>query len=491
MIKMLARAATTIFILALTIPVIPASAAIASPDSLTLNSVNVYRNALELNDQLYLVTGNISYTVNPVEGTAYDLFLARLMDGATELKSVEPYAFYNDGYSYFVLGLYFSAAEVTAMGMGWGDGTGYSIRLDANPALSWTDSPPPSVSVGVFDSWYDGGTVAATTIQLTLKVRTLAVATENTWGVTLTELLAGERKFNTNGEDYFTTSIPNLRLMTPSLFSQSLIQPDFPEKGLVNIGYTGGDTTSQVVYGGNWAAQTFTTTESFVIGGVYVKYLRLLTPGDITLSIRATAAGEPDGADLAVGTLSANSGVTTVGAWDSVMFTTPYTLAADTQYAIVIRALAGDVNNSVGLRMDVTGAYSGGQVWTSVNAGAAWAGVAASDILFSIVGDQAHNLTWLQQWEGRLIGTPFDVSSIGNIFGWDRMFTGTVIWVIVALAFAAVVVRKVNSFKAGLTVAGIVMIIGGVFGISYAVISIALAILMPVGALFAIQKPSR
>ena len=189
--------------------------------------------------------------------------------------------------------------------------------------------------------------------------------------------------------------------------------------------------------------------------------------------------------------LSANSGVLTGGAWDSVMFTTPYTLAANTQYAIVIRALAGDVNNSVGLRMDVTGAYSGGQVWTSANAGAAWAGAAASDILFSIVGDQSHNLTWLQQWEGRLIGTTFDVTDIGTLFGWNRMFTGTMIALVIALVVAAVVVRKVNSFKAGLTVAGIVMIISGVFGLSYAVISIALAILMPAGALYAIQKPSR
>ena len=491
MIKRLSRALIAALIAVTFIPITPTSASIASPDTLTISSVNVYRNSIELLDQLYLITGTINYTVNPAGENAYDLFLIRLMDGATELKATAPYAFFDDGFDYFVIGMYFSAAEVTALGIGWGVGTGYSVKIEGNPGADWTASPPPSVVIGTFDQWYDGTTVSNTTVNLTLKMRTLALATENTWGVTLTELLAGVRKFNATGEDYFTTTIPDLRLMTPELFSQSLTTPDFMERDLVNIGYTGGDTTQQVIYGVNWAVETFTATSGFNIAGVYFKYFRTGAPGNITASIRATVAGEPNGADLASGTLSANSAVTSGGEWDSITFTTPVALVSGTVYAVVFRALTGDVANSVSLKMDETGTYTGGQVWTSVNSGAAWSAQAAKDILFTIMGDESHNLTWLQQWEGRLIGTPFDMTNLGNIFGWNRMLMGTIIWFIIALAGAFLVTRKTNSFKSGLPVIGMMMIIGGVFGISYAAIGIAIAILFPVGALYAVLKPSR
>jgi hypothetical protein len=279
--------------------------------------------------------------------------------------------------------------------------------------------------------------------------------------------------------------------MCPDLFAQNLTQPDFPERGVVNIGYTGGDTTQQTIYGVNWAVQTFTTTSSFDIGGVYFKYLRTGAPGDITVSIRATVAGAPNGADLTYGTVSGNAGVTTGGAWESVSFLESYTLTSGTVYAIIFRCLTGDINNSVGLRMDTTGAYTGGQVWTSVNSGAAWAGVAGSDILFTIMGDETHNLTWLQQWEGRLIGTPFDMTVVGNIFGWDRMLAGTVIWFMVSIAIALVAVKLSNNFKAGVPVIAVVMVIGGVFGMTYAAIAVATPIIFVAGALYAVLKPAR
>lgn len=489
MVKRIARAAAALLLVVLSIPVVPIFAAVDPPDTLTISNVSVYRNAIEDGDQLYLVSGVIDYTVNPSGYNAYDLFLVRLMDGATELRSTAPYAYYDDGFDYYVVGIYFTAAEVTTFGMGWGDGTGYSMRIDGNPGIDWVSTP--SVSVGTFDIWYDGGSVAATTINATLKVRTLALATENTWGVTLTELIAGVRKFNSTGEDYFTTSIPNLRQVTPDLFSQSQFTPQFPDSDLVNIGYTGGDDANLTIYGANWGVQTFTASKSFDIAGVYVKYLRGGTPGNITASIRATAAGVPDGADLTSGTLNANAGVTSGGDWDAIVFDEAISLTSGTVYAIVYRCLTGDVANYVSIRMDSTGTYSGGNVVTSANSGGAWTTEAAKDSLFTIMGDNADNLTWLQQWEGRLQGTPFDMTGLGNIFGVDRMMAGTLIWFAGSFALAFVATRKANNLKLGIIIIGVSMIFGSVFGMVYAIIGIAFALLYLLGALYAVLKPAR
>lgn len=470
-------------------PVIPLAAAVDPPDTLTISSVHVFRNAVEQNDQLYIVTGTIDYTVAPGTYTAYDLFLIRLMDGATELGSTAPYAFFDDGFDYFTVGLYFSASDVTTLGMGWGDGTGYSMAIDGNPGIDW--SSYPTTSVASFDQWYDGGSVAATTSQLTLRMRTIALVTENTWGVTLTELIAGVRKYNANGEDYFSTSVPNLRLAAPDLFSQSQYTPEFPELGVVSIGYTGGDDANSVIYGTNWASETFTATSSFTIAGVYVKYFRTGTPGNITASLRATAAGVPDGADLATGTLSANSAVTSVGEWDSIIFTTPYALTSGTTYSVIFRCLTGDVNNSVSLRTDSAGSYSGGSLYTSVNSGAAWANTAASDMLFIIYADESHNLTWLQQWEGRLIGTPFDAQPLANLFSIDRMLMGSILAFFVSVGFAFVATRRANNFKVWIGVVALSMAFASVVGLAYAAIGIGMIVVILLGAFYAILKPAR
>lgn len=62
------------------------------------------------------------------------------------------------------------------------------------------------------------------------------------------------------------------------------------------------------VFGGTlWMAQTFTATSTHTITSVRLKLYREGTPGDITLSIRATDSnGLPSGPDLASGSLDGN-----------------------------------------------------------------------------------------------------------------------------------------------------------------------------------------
>lgn len=137
--------------------------------------------------------------------------------------------------------------------------------------------------------------------------------------------------------------------------------------------------TSQTdVFGDSWKAKIFTATYNMVLTGVTL-HMNVCgatgTPGDVTVSITAEAAGIPDGADLAVGTtdgdtLFSNNGVPHTER--RIRFTTPLALTAATKYAIVIRALTGDVNSYIRMWLhNYADAVDYGVCW-STNAGVNW-----------------------------------------------------------------------------------------------------------------------
>jgi len=110
--------------------------AVDSPDSMTINSVYVYRHCLETDDQLYLVEYFVNYepigetSTNPDENIT-EAYLGRLMDGVDELSAVAPYAFFDEGYDRGIFAIYFSASDAPA----WNGA--YTMRLDGNPTLTW------------------------------------------------------------------------------------------------------------------------------------------------------------------------------------------------------------------------------------------------------------------------------------------------------------------------------------------------------------------
>lgn len=124
-------------------------AQVQTPDTLRIFQVEAYRNCVELNDQLYLVTFDCSYTgAAPAEGIN-DTMLVRLMNGATELSSTSPYNYYNNGYEYGLASIYFSAADAPA----WAGG--YSVYMSGNPTLSWTSATAATAMTGAIAD--DGG----------------------------------------------------------------------------------------------------------------------------------------------------------------------------------------------------------------------------------------------------------------------------------------------------------------------------------------------
>ena len=147
--------------------------------------------------------------------------------------------------------------------------------------------------------------------------------------------------------------------------------------------YTVGDDGSREFFANTWVAMTFTP---FVVHGITsVKMLLYCigSPGVLTVSIRATAAGLPSGADLVSNTFDADTLPAGNGneIWIEVLLT-ELALSASTKYAIVCRN-GGDASNLVGWRKDASApTYVGGERCDSVNAGAVWTNPTGDDYMF-------------------------------------------------------------------------------------------------------------
>ena len=132
-----------------------------------------------------------------------------------------------------------------------------------------------------------------------------------------------------------------------------------------------------------WYAQTFTTGSAYTIGAVKLYGRKVVYPGTITVSIRATAAGAPTGADLCSGTFDGNT-LTSDYAWFTVPITAPVALTTATVYAICVRATATDGTSCFKWDFDAAGGYASGASYNSTDSGATWSAIAGtSDLLFN------------------------------------------------------------------------------------------------------------
>ena len=154
--------------------------------------------------------------------------------------------------------------------------------------------------------------------------------------------------------------------------------------------YNTGDDFSGYVRGANWSAQTFTPSVAHKITSVKLKLYRLGNPGTVTVSIKATdGSGHPTGTDLCSGTIDGNTLTpTSPGLWYEITLGAGYNLAANTKYAIVVRATAGSSGNEVEWRADSSSpAYASGNCELSTNSGSSWTRYTAYDYMFEEWGE--------------------------------------------------------------------------------------------------------
>jgi len=150
--------------------------------------------------------------------------------------------------------------------------------------------------------------------------------------------------------------------------------------------YITGDNQYTEIYGVVWRGQTFTPSVSHTITQVDLKLYKEGSPGTYTISIRAVDGDhKPTGADIdgVTGTTQGNDLDTdTDGAWTEIELSAGVELTAGTEYAIVTRAISGDISNSIHARVDDSGTYGDGLAVSSVNSGGTWSVIAAIDWMF-------------------------------------------------------------------------------------------------------------
>jgi hypothetical protein len=200
--------------------------------------------------------------------------------------------------------------------------------------------------------------------------------------------------------------------------------------------------TATQVFGNNWTAQTFTTTQSHSVHQVVLWASRSATAaaGYMYVSIREANTDNVTSPDMAIG-LYAISLVSTTGGPIEVSLDNEIQLDTTKKYAIVVRAPAADATNYISLwssNTSGTSIYAGGNAIRSVNGGGTWTSYTGYDVYFSIIGrpqpiygnvqaaqsftvsTSPHTATKVRLILGR-VGQP------GNIYVSIRNYTGGVI----------------------------------------------------------------
>lgn len=148
--------------------------------------------------------------------------------------------------------------------------------------------------------------------------------------------------------------------------------------------YEIGADNSISVYSNNWGVQTFTPTMTYQVSSVSLYSLAQGSPGTATLSIRFSSGGLPTGSDL----ISKNENASLWAgsySWNTFTFSSSITLAAGTQYAIIIKVPSGNASNDVQVRSDASSPnYTGGTAVRSTNGGTSWTAYPDTDCYFRV-----------------------------------------------------------------------------------------------------------
>jgi len=143
------------------------------------------------------------------------------------------------------------------------------------------------------------------------------------------------------------------------------------------------------LYGTYQRAQTFTPTIAMNITGLNLKFFKVGTvPSDlITVSIKATSAGLPTGADLVSTTFDPASIAAGAGTIINVSFAST-ALSAGTIYAIVAKTTSGvgGVGDCVAWYRNGASVYASGQYCESTNYGSSWSAI-TDDLYFEVIGN--------------------------------------------------------------------------------------------------------
>jgi hypothetical protein len=265
---------------------IPINAISSYPTSNSIYSVNVFENCLELGDMAFSTDFIWSYpsTALPIE-TATQVLNIRLMQGATQIRSVAPYSFFNNGFNRGLVWMYFTADQVTSYSLTW-SGV-YTMRLDGNPTASWSGLVPTASALSSSSfSWRTSTTLGQTQLlfepYLLIEADSIQKAWNNTNYILLSNTAQNGTKLTIIGDTYFSSIIPNIKTLAPNIFLSTQLIPEYRE-----VPITPGATASVYaldIQGITYLSTTDTasfTTNSPTISGIGTAWTTNMENGQI------------------------------------------------------------------------------------------------------------------------------------------------------------------------------------------------------------------
>lgn len=188
----------------------------ADPDRLQVRSLIVTRHNVEADDFLVAFDYNIEYASLP-DDPADDTYIFRLMsvNATSQMGSVVPYPYFNDGYNHGLSGFYFSAADAPT----WGEE--YVLRICGNPAF-FADPPELNFTLTT-DDYSTAANQTASQAVLADYVVDVIEGLEIQYDTTLTAQMESDTILNGVGEAYVRGALPGVQVLAPSLaFIQSV-----------------------------------------------------------------------------------------------------------------------------------------------------------------------------------------------------------------------------------------------------------------------------
>ena len=148
--------------------------------------------------------------------------------------------------------------------------------------------------------------------------------------------------------------------------------------------YNTGDNGYGQFDGVAWNGQTFTASSTYTLTSIKFLVLRVFTPSDVTVSIRATSGGLPTGEDLCSETFDGNTLTTdSAGEWKEITFSSPIVVTSETVYAIIVRGAEPYLR----WRWDDSSpTYTGGSRVGSADSGSTWTAYTGEDYMFEVYG---------------------------------------------------------------------------------------------------------
>ena len=205
----------------------PVLAISSTPDTLQINSVNVYQNCLQNGDMLFWVDYTIKYNSGIPTEPASTTYIVRMIDSTTgtDIRDDLPYPYFDNGYTDGLAAVYFTQSDVATFGLTWGKSSPYYFVISGNPTASWAGGGTIPQSTA-FQSQNFNWALNDTTIGINQTIITSdllaeAVSIQNRWNdLALYQLaiptVSGGYVLSTQGQQYFTAILPNLSMLVPN-----------------------------------------------------------------------------------------------------------------------------------------------------------------------------------------------------------------------------------------------------------------------------------